>query len=117
MRAALLRLPSYVLAVIPEVYDLLVGNDDIVFDFVAARLDVLGERSKDGSWWQQRAVSSTWFTVPQSGRLRDRLSVCNSALLSLVGLPCRCVSGVLPLRDRLVLKSTLTARHRLEAAM
>ena len=46
MRAALLRLPSYVLAVIPEVDDLLVGNDDIVFDFVAARLDVLGESPK-----------------------------------------------------------------------
>ena len=47
----------------------------------------------------QRPVS-TWSTVPQGGHLRDRLSVCSSALLSLAGLPCRCVSGATPLRFR-----------------
>lgn len=43
MRAALLRLPSHVLAEILEADDLLVANEDIVFDFVAARLEVPGE--------------------------------------------------------------------------
>ena len=38
--------------------------------------------------------------VPQSGRLRDRLFVFSSALLSFVGLPCRCASGVPLLRFR-----------------
>ena len=43
MRAALLRLPSNVLAEIREADDLLVANEDIVFNFVAARLEVPGE--------------------------------------------------------------------------
>ena len=43
MRAVLIRPPSCVLAEIPEADDLLVANEDIVFDFVAARLEVPGE--------------------------------------------------------------------------
>ena len=42
MRPALLRPPSCVLAEIPEADDLLVPNEDIVFDLVAARLEVPG---------------------------------------------------------------------------
>ena len=103
MRAALLRLPSCGLAEIPEADDLLVANEDIVFDFVAARLGVLGESPEMAS----RGSNVLWL---HQGSPCHRVVVCainhlfcNSAFV-VRGFLCRCVSGALNLRFRVGLR-------------
>ena len=56
MRAALLRLLSYVHAEIQEADNLLVANEDIVFDFVAATLEVPGESPHATEWSSARSA-------------------------------------------------------------